>query len=971
VPAGTPFADALARGLLDGHGGDPAALADTLVLVPNRRAARALGEAFLRASDGKALVLPRMAPIGDVDEAELMLSGADLDLPPAISGLPRRLHLARLVAHWHRARDRETPDMAQAARLAEALAAFIDEIAIERLDHKALRGLVREDLAEHWKITLDFLEIVTGSWPAMLADLGRLDPADRRNRLLEAQTDTWRKSPPAFPVIAAGSTGSLPATADLLAVVARLPRGEVVFPGLDLSLDDESWGLLEPTHPQWAMKQTLERMRATRDDVRHWPGTPDEPSPRARLLSEAMRPAPTTGRWRDAEDRVDLDAALDGLAWVEARSAPEEAQAIALLMRETLEVPGRTAALVTHDRGLARRVAAELGRWGVEVDDSAGRPLSTTPPGAFLRLLAEAVADGLAPVPLLALLKHPLAAGGMEPVRFRTLARRLERAVLRGPRPGPGLAGLEAALEAAMAGDKGERLEPLVAWLDRLRRILAPLLAESARADATLPRLVEAHVAAAEALAATEEEPGQARLWAGDAGQAAADFVAELVEAGDALGPFAGRSFPGLLDALMAGVAVRPRFGAHPRLHIWGPLEARLQQADLVILGGLNEGTWPPAIPADPWLSRPMRDRFGLAPLERRTGLSAHDFAQAAAAPRVVLSRAAKVDGTPTVPSRWLLRLETLLGEGRRAAAPALGWTAALDPPMGAPVGPPAPRPPLAARPRVLSVSDVERLRRDPYALYARRILRLAPLDPLDADPGAAERGTFIHAALESFLREMDGERFGDDALDRLLAHGRRAFGPALARPSVAAFWWPRFEAVARWFVTIQAERRHRGIVPVALEVEGRLVIQAPGGPFTLTARADRIDREAGGLVIIDYKTGAPPGAKEIKAGYSPQLPLEALIAEAGGFTGVPAAPVSELAFWRLSGGDPAGEEVFIRADLDELKEGARGGLAALVAHFDDPDTPYFSRPRPKFVKYGEYDHLARVAEWAGAGGEE
>jgi ATP-dependent helicase/nuclease subunit B len=618
----------------------------------------------------------------------------------------------------------------------------------------------------------------------------------------------------------------------------------------------------------------------------------------------------------------------------------------------------------------------------VEVDDSAGRPLATTPPGAFLRLLAEALADALAPVPLLALLKHPLAAGGMDPAAFRRNARRLDRLVLRGPRPGPGLEGLRAAIREAKAprhGESAERTARRAAGLDEIDAWVAGWGGQLARLDALieskaadLPALVAAHVAAAEALAATDAAPGTARLWAGEAGEAAAVLVADLVAAGDALGAMPGRAYPALLDALMAGVAVRARHGAHPRLSVWGPLEARLQQADLVILGGLNEGTWPPGQRADPWLSRPMRSTFGLMPPERRVGLSAHDFAQAAAAPRVVLSRATKVDGTPTVPSRWLLRLFAVLGDRRPAASPAVDWARALDPPSGTPAPPPEPRPPLEARPRELSVSDVERWMRDPYALYARKILRLDPLDPLDADPGAAERGSVIHDALYRFLQAQGDRPLGSDALDRLLAIGREAFGAALLRPAVWAFWWPRFEAVARWFVAVQAERHDQGFHTAGLEVSGRLTIHAPGGGFAVRARADRIDRTRdGALVILDYKTGGPPSDKTVHAGFAPQLPLEGAIARAGGFDGVAPASLAELAFWRLSGGSPAGEMKLVSGAADATAAKALEGLARLVAQFDDPNTPYRSRPRPKFVLHGDYDHLARVAEWARDAGDD
>jgi ATP-dependent helicase/nuclease subunit B len=459
-------------------------------------------------------------------------------------------------------------------------------------------------------------------------------------------------------------------------------------------------------------------------------------------------------------------------------------------------------------------------------------------------------------------------------------------------------------------------------------------------------------------------------LWSGEDGEAAADFIRDVLEHTGPLPPIPPREYPALLDTLMSSRVLRPRYGRHPRLYIWGPLEARLQSASVVILGGLNEGTWPPEPPNDPWLSRPMRKQFGLPSPERRIGLSAHDFAQAACAPRVVLCRSEKVHGSPTVPARWLLRLKAFVGDQAVSAmdetALWCGWHQQLDAaPLVAPVSPPRPAPPVAARPRRLSVTGVQTWRCDPYAIYARKILGLEPLLPLDADPGAAERGTFIHTALEMFVREQ-GARLADDAFEQLTEFGRQAFGDAMARPTVWAFWWPRFLQVAHWFLEIEEVRRAE-FLPAAVEVEGRLELPGPAGPFLLTAKADRIDKDTdGALEIIDYKTGAPPSPERIKLGYAPQLPLEAVIAAAGGFEGVSSTVVRGFSYWRLSGGEPAGKiKPYGGAEAAELAAAAREGLENLVAAFDRPETPYLHRPRPEFSGYGEYDHLARVKEWS------
>ncbi len=998
------FVDSLAQGLLKRAGSNPLALAEHTILLPTRRACRALQEAFLRASAGRSLLLPRLVPLGDVDAEELILAGEEaglapgdaLNLPPALPALRRQLLLARLIQQAGQLRGQAAapggPSEDQAARLAAELARLLDQVETEGLGFGGLEDLAPADYADHWQITLRFLAILTERWPAIEAALGCIGPAARRRRLLELQARAWAAAPPDRPIVAAGSTGSIPATAALLAVVARLPQGAVVLPGLDRACDEPTWQAVadDSAHPQHGLAALLTRLEVARDAVQVWPGAesepPDAPESRARLINLAMAPADMTAGWRAAADAiapVEVQEALAGVRRIDCPGPGEEAGVIALLLREALETPGRRAALVTPDRGLARRVAAALGRWGIAVDDSAGTPLADTPPGAFLRLTAEMMAEGLAPLALLAALKHPLAAGGQAPGRFRARVRALERAVLRGARPAPGFPGLKRALRAAKAD------RALIDWLKGLENLCVPLT-KAVKSAPSLTALLDAHIAVAEALAAIDEAAGADRLWSGEAGEALASFMAELrgaaAEVPDLGGRGMGVRFPALLSALLAGQVVRPRYGRHPRLAVWGPLEARLQHADLVILGGLNEGTWPAEVEPGPWLSRPMRATFGLPAPERRIGLAAHDFAQAFCAPQVVLTRATRVEGTPTVPSRWLLRLAALLrsfdhgpndlapGLAQGTAAP-LAWAEALDrPARWLDTGPPAPCPPVAERPRELSVTAVETWMRDPYDLYARRILKLKALDPLDADPGAADLGKLVHGALEAYVRDHPhGPPENPEAA--LIACGRAVFEAEAAAPGVRAFWWPRFIRIAAWFAAREREGGAQNGWRRFAEVKGRLEIAAPGGDFILTAIADRIDvRPDGTLTILDYKTGTVPSAKEIGFGFAPQLPLEAAIAAAGGFDGVPAAPVAGLEHWRLRGAEPPGEIKPLKGDTGALAGDALVGLRHLIDEFDDPATPYLARPRPKWAgRYSDYGHLARLQEWAAGddGGEE
>jgi ATP-dependent helicase/nuclease subunit B len=975
IPPSAAFVDHLAQGLREDAGDDPLSLARVTVLLPTRRAARALREAFLRLTDGKPLLLPRMMPLNDVDSDETLFGGfaggLATDLPPPLPPLRRQLLLARLIGRVP-SEDGRPPRPEQAIMLAAELARLLDQVQTEGLDFARLKDLAPDRYAAHWQITLRFLEIVTEAWPGVLRDEGAIDPADHRNRVFAAQARIWAAGAPG-PIVAAGSTGSIPATAALLATVAHLPEGCVILPGLDKTLDPAAWDVLDESHPQYGLKTLLACIGMDRDAVAPWPTVPEatRPTPRERLVSECMRPAETTDRWTDPRGPLaDLPAtAVKEITRLDCAGPREEAETVALIMRGALEEPGRTCALVTPDRGLAERVAAELERWDVAVDDSAGRPLHRTPPGAFLRLTAAMVADAFAPVATLAACKHPLAAVGLDPVRFRDLTRAAERALLRGPRPPAGLAGLGAL--ARQVGDVDA-----TAWVSLLADACGGFAAVMSGGPQPLRRLLDAHMALAERLAATPEIPGPLRLWRGEDGEAAAAFVAELAQGADALPLLEPAAYPAVLEALMAGRVVRPRYGRHPRLAILGPLEARLQRFDVLILAGLNEGTWPAEPPPDPWMSRPMRQAFGLPSPERRIGLAAHDIAQAMCAPRVILTRSLKVDGTPTVPSRWLMRLE------RAVAAARLDWAwrdesntwpewarILTRPARVEPLPAPAPTPPVPARPRRLSVTEIEKWMRDPYAIYARHVLGLQPLDPLEQDASAADYGALIHDALEAFVAAHPAGPLPQDAHERLIAAGRAVFAMQALRPGIAAFWWPRFARVADWFLARETERRAL-VTRSWVEVEGTMTLPAPGGPFVLTGRADRIDRLPQGVAIIDYKTGKPPSSKEVLAGYAPQLPLEAAMIAAGGFPAAGRANPAMLAFWHLHGRGDGGEVVEVKGDPIRLAEESRARLEALIAAFDRRETPYRAQPNPDMAPaYSDYLHLARVKEWGTAGG--
>jgi ATP-dependent helicase/nuclease subunit B len=1022
VPHGRLFLDALAEALLAGNlpvpGGrriDPLALADVTLLLPTRRATRALQEAFLKASRGGALLLPKIRPIFATSEdltpflgVEDLSDGGAADIPPAVGDLERQLLLAKLVLRWAEAerggRGRgadiapysgttaRTP--AQAAKLAGELARLMDQMDIEDVDPEKMETVVPGEFSEHWDKTLEFLKIVTINLPAMLD--GRSSKMQHDKALILAQAKRLREAPPSAPVIVAGVMSSVPAVTELLRAVAGLPNGALVLPSLDKTLDDESWRAISPAHPehpQFGLKKLLDALGVPREDVLALPGPAPHGAQQSRstLVSEAMRPVSTTERWHHFTSTVDkrrMADALAGVALIEAPSAEDEAEAIALILREVAETPGRTAALVSPDRQLARRVSVRLQAWGLIVDDSAGHPFAKFPLGAFLDLVIEAAATRFQPIALAALLKHPLCRLGLAPKDLSHAARALELAVFRAPYFGQGLGGIADALTRAEAETKsGTRRHRAVRQLKRaewqvardltkrITKVFQPLDALFAKDTSfDLRVLAKAHVAAAEALARTDNKAAETTLWRGEAGEWAAKFFASLIDAGLPAPDMPAADYAEFYRGLTADASIRPRAATHPRIFIWEPFESRLQQPDVVVLGSLNEGTWPQAADPGPWLNRPMRALLGLPAPEERIGDAAHIFASLLGVERVYLTRAAKIDGVPTVPSRWLLRLEALLeGLGKVPAPdqPWLDWAHArnaLDAPPR-PVRAPEPRPPVAMRPRQLSVTTIEKWIANPYAIFAERILGLAPLPALGQKPDAALRGQIVHEALGRFARAFP-DRLPADVFAELMTFAEAALADCTGSPRVAAFWAPRFARFAAWFAETEAGRR-QGIDTIHAEVDGAKVLAGPAGAFTLKARADRIDAGAKGLVVTDYKTAAGLATLKARAeqGEGPQLPLEAAIAVAGGFTGLPAQPVAALRYISASGGEPAGAQFNLNGgDMAALARRAEEGLVRLIDRFDRPETPYRALRRARFnfaYKYDDYAHLARVAEWS------
>ncbi|WP_109465235.1 double-strand break repair protein AddB [Albibacillus kandeliae] len=955
LPSGVDFPAELLRGMEARLAGQPPeALARTQLIVNTRRMDRRIRALF---DAGPARLLPRLSLITDFGEV-----GIAGGLPPATPALRRRLELSQLIAGLLDAQ----PDLAARASLydlADSLAGLMDEMQGEGVSTETIRGLDVTDMSGHWARAQSFIGIVDD----YLGDGSRLDPQARQRAVITALAERWKEAPPQHPVLLAGSTGSRGTTLMLIEAVARLPQGAVILPGYDFDQPESVWAdmsdaLVSEDHPQFRFSRIMEQLGLEPGDIRPWTDAVPPSPERNRLISLALRPAPFTHAWLAEGPALEgiADATRD-LTLVEAEGPRDEALAIALRLRHAAET-GQNAALITPDRMLSRRVTAALDQWGILPDDSAGLPLQLSPPGRFLRHVAQLFSQTLTAERLMVLLKHPLCHSGPGRGAHLLNTRDLELHLRRNGPPFPDAESLADYRSGRL--DKGEEgpSEAWIAWLSA--HFCGQEIAGAQALAAWVARLRNL----AEAIAGGGEAEGSGELWEKNAGQKALGVIEALEREAGAGGEMSAQDFADLLGALLAGEEVRDRDAPHPTILIWGTLEARVQGADLLILGGLNEGSWPEAVQPDPWLNRKLRQQAGLLLPERGVGLSAHDFQQAAAAREVWLTRAVRSEDAETVPSRWLNRLMNLLS-GLEEGRPALeamqergrlwtDWAREMEKaPFIEPALRPSPRPPVAARPARLSVTEIKRLIRDPYAIYAKHVLRLRPLDPLAQEPDALLRGTVLHEVLEGFVQATL------EAPDRLstaefLSQSRALLDSEVPWPVARHLWLARMRRVAEDFVTTEAARQAQA-APVGFEVRARMKLDPLD--FTLTGTADRIDRrEDGRLLLYDYKTGSAPTRKQ-QASFDKQLLIEAAMAEEGAFEGLDPGEVAEALF--ISFGAGFGE---VAAPLDtEPPAKVLEELRKLIGAYMERSQGYTSRRTVyKDTDTGDYDHLARFGEW-------
>ena len=1043
IPPGAAFLRTLAEGILSGSlvrelaydPANPLSLAGATVFVPTLRAARALRSELTDLIGKGSAILPSIRALGEVDDDAGFFDVADPDslaLNPPMPQIAATLRLADLVLAWKQALPQTVKDHlggmplvapanpADAIWLGRSLFELIQAVETEECDFAGLDSVVEADLQQWWQLTAEFLRIAREFWPALLNEISRSSPAGHHNVMIDLFTRGLAAAH--RPVIVAGSTGTRPSTARLIATVASLDQGAVVLPGLDHAMRPSHWQALSRaatdltspdgrivadvtirSHPQYGLLRLLQDSDIDAGRIHEIPEIGDiTPYLEARraIVSAALLPALTTEAWGEPgflPDWPEISRGLEHVSLIEATNEREEASALAAAMRRALEprpgLPEPTVALVTPDRNLARRVVIELARYSIDANDSGGIPLASSPQGGLARLAVQvAFAPGDA-VAIAALIKHPLARFGLTPTRAQDCAGLIERIALRG---GSGAADIDE-LPAMVEARQSRRLDRHAAhWLSRISDKQADQALDFARraTDALAP-LTSALVSSsgpgvtnqipigtlagltADALEriCTDETGALDALWGDEAGSVLAALLLETRDSGSMLA-MTGHEWIGALEALMSGRMVKPRGGGHPRAFIWGALEARLQHVDTLLMGGLNEGVWPQAGQEDPFLSRSMKAAICLEPPERRIGQAAHDFQMAMGAPDVVLSRSLRASKAPTVASRWLQRLLAVSGEKpakeMRARGDALlAHARSLDQGLSAPPAQrPEPRPPAELQPKSYSFSEVGRLRRDPYAIYARRVLRLDPLEEFLADPGPRERGTLYHQILEEFV---SGTEPSSRNLETLLAIAREHFSAARLPDATALVWRMRFDKAAKTIVTWENETA-AGLARSL--VEARASLDLPLAGLRLTGMADRIDlREDGSTWIIDYKTGSTPSRKEARILLDPQLALEAYALIHGGFADIGKMPVSGLFYLRLTGKEPFAD----RIDDDPLKPGkgvpvnaedlaikAVDEFGRLVGLLRSGKRGFLSRAIPESARSwgGDYDHLARVAEW-------
>lgn len=962
IPNGVHFLEELAEYVIAHYATDPISFAQVRILLPNRRSVRHLTNICIDKLKGEAFTLPQIEPLGDMQEEDIIYGEYGLvESVKPISKLEQQCILARLIKGWYVKSGDHHHSMEHMMGMASQLIQWLEGFEREKVTFHALDQLVPEQYAQHWQSTLQFLSIVTEHLPAIYKEKKMVSPVWYRNYTMESLVKKWQILPPSYPVIVAGSTGSIPATRQLLDVVSQLPEGKVILPGLDQLCSQETWEEIDCCHPQFMLKLLLDYMHVDRHEVEEL--VDDE------LFSDRKTDSFFIHTFKPAEDasyhqlsQSFSSDVVDHMQFVECNTMQEEAVIVSMAVRKYLEEKDKQLLIVANNTALVRRITHLLLKWDIQADCSMGQNLSDTLPAVFLHVVADMVQSQAGAVELLALFKHPLAGAGVSGALCRDHIRQIELEALRGVKKSTGLQPII------------DRVSQEVhkKWLEAIAVQVRPLF-DSVRSHVQKPftAFMQEHIVLAEWLASTDQEEGKKRLWRGDVGKQMVGLLRDLQAYGEHLGNMSFQHYSNVMRVFLQQQTYRQSYNHHPRVSIVSSMESRLLSADVVIIVDANEGSWPMKIQSTPWMNRDMRAKCGLPDEERRIGQGAQDFYQLLYNPTVLITRSRKGDSGPTRKSRWLLKLEmTLKQHGLEdAIVPKFPWSVwakqLFEADSFEPISPPEPRPPLEMRPRSLSVTQIEKLIRDPYVIYASKILGLRPLEQINKEPGALEFGNFVHDAIDYFIKAYDPEK---DLKKLMMRCGKKALGDLVDYPIVKRFWWPKFEHIADWFICNEAAIRDEQ-VQVLSETWGQYSFDAPAGRFTIKGKTDRIEVETDGVAtVIDYKTGQPPTAKDVQEGLSPQLTLEALIAlrETDEEQYKAISDIRSLVYWYFKGGEEPVEKRYIKAGLVmDLIEQAEEGVKALITRFDDPNTPYLARPDiSKGLRYNDYAQLARIQEW-------
>lgn len=968
IHSSLPFQRELVHVLLNNYKNQ---LDDAIILLPSRRACRNLQATFLELTHGKPMILPQISPLGDIDDNDLALmqisGGASeiLDIPPAIHPVQREMLLSKTIQKLHHG----SLSIEQALDLANALGQFLDQIIIDQLSFDKLEKIVPVKFAEHWQITLDFLKILSEYWPQILHESGVIDMAERRNRLLKTQSDIWEKQRPQNLIIAAGSTGSVPASAALMKTIANLPNGKVIIPGLDHDMDEENWNNIGFSHHQYPLKRLLNRLDIERKNVRIWNASSTAFTERETLWREAFLPQKNGKSVQPAQLKKQIyEQALNGLKLYACENIAEEAMSIAITIRQQLESPSNNILFVTPNRYLASKVALLCKRWGLKIDDSAGLALSQTSPAIFMMTLCDLIKNDITPATLLAFLKHHAfqITGNVDDTydHKNTLNRKLDLA-LRGVPRGSGWSAIEEKIK--VYPDSNE----LLTYIENIQSTISSL-STLEKSVHPFKKYVHAHIQAIQNCV-------EQNFWDNEYTRQIISLLSSLLTYyGDEELDFDGYS--SLLGYYLKNTALRSYFGQHPRIRILGQLEARLCDADLIILGGLNEGNWPRENEHDSFLSRPMRSDFGLTPLDVQTGLSAHDFVQLASKKNIILTRSNNDDSGPATPSRWWKKLENIL----HAAGIDLetikdrqitSYAGMIDKPDDiTPAQRSAPQPPVNLRPKRLSVTQIEKWSKNPYSIFAQYILNLKPLDDIEKEIDAAENGTILHRIFEIYIEKYPNH-IPENSLDKCMEILASIDLPNKKDTTENPFWMQKIKNQITAFIDNEKQWRHI-YKARTLGKEAKGVLSIAKHQFQLSGIADRIDMiNDGEIAIIDYKSGGQFSVKKLEQGEYPQLPLLAMMSEEGCFNKIAANTPAYLGYWVF----PATQDSIKQTALNNEKHDIRTLIDSTQSHLDDllnlfskNGAKYYATPHNAYaLRYNDYSDLERQKEWADASDQE